>query len=261
MTLGLLKLVLTPLMIAMPTLAARRWGPIIGGLLVGLPLTSGPVSVFLAIEQGREFAAQAAHSAMLGSLAVTVFCVAYARGARVFAWPGALTLALTGYVLLFLLLSQLTLSLFPATVLVLSLTGIALRVVKPTEKNIPPPAPAHWDLPFRMIVATAIVFAITAASSHLGPRLSGLLSNVPVFICVMSVFSHRLQNAVAAQQLLRGIILANFAYMAFYLMVSMTIRILPLLLVYTLAGIAAIAVNWGVYRLVVQKSRLFALFR
>jgi len=254
MTLGLLKLVLTPLMIAMPTLAARRWGPIIGGLLVGLPLTSGPVSVFLAIEQGREFAAQAAHSAMLGSLAVTVFCVTYARGAGGFAWPGALALALTGYALMFLLLSRLTLSLFAAMALVLSLTGIALRVVKPVKKSIPPPVPAHWDLPFRMIAATAIVLAITAASSHLGPRLSGLLSSVPVFVCVMSVFSHRLQNAAAAQQLLRGIILANFAFMAFYLVVSVTIRSLPLPLVYTLASIAAIAINWAVYRLCCKKG-------
>jgi len=47
-----LKLVLTPALIAIATLAGRRFGPSISGWLVGLPFTSGPVSLFLALEQG-----------------------------------------------------------------------------------------------------------------------------------------------------------------------------------------------------------------
>ena len=39
-----LKLILTPLLIGGASLAARRWGPAIGGWLVSLPLTSGPVT-------------------------------------------------------------------------------------------------------------------------------------------------------------------------------------------------------------------------
>ena len=46
----LLKLVLTPALIAAASLAARRWGQAVGGWLVGLPLTSGPVAVFIALE-------------------------------------------------------------------------------------------------------------------------------------------------------------------------------------------------------------------
>ncbi len=49
MNLLLLKLVLSPLLLLMATLAVRRWGAAVGGLLVGLPLTSGPVSIFLAL--------------------------------------------------------------------------------------------------------------------------------------------------------------------------------------------------------------------
>src|SRR5207253_534085 len=52
MTVLLAKVVLTPLLIAAATLAGRRWGPAVGGWLAGLPLTSGPVSVFLALEPG-----------------------------------------------------------------------------------------------------------------------------------------------------------------------------------------------------------------
>jgi len=54
-----LKLVLTPALIAVATLVGRRFGPSISGWLVGLPFTSGPVSLFLALEQGTTFAAAA----------------------------------------------------------------------------------------------------------------------------------------------------------------------------------------------------------
>src|SRR5712692_1697596 len=53
----ILKLVVTPVLIAAATLVARRWGPGVGGWLAGFPLTSAPVSVFLALEQGPDFAA------------------------------------------------------------------------------------------------------------------------------------------------------------------------------------------------------------
>lgn len=45
MQLLLIKLLLTPLSMLAVSWAARRWGPGIGGLLAGLPLTSGPISI------------------------------------------------------------------------------------------------------------------------------------------------------------------------------------------------------------------------
>jgi hypothetical protein len=51
-----LKLVLTPLLIGAASLAGRRWGPAIAGWLVGLPLTSAPVALFLALDLGIGFA-------------------------------------------------------------------------------------------------------------------------------------------------------------------------------------------------------------
>src|SRR4029077_20326398 len=45
-----LKVVATPLLILGARLASRRWGEIVGGWFVGLPLTSGPVCFFLALD-------------------------------------------------------------------------------------------------------------------------------------------------------------------------------------------------------------------
>ncbi|EPO5264916.1 hypothetical protein [Providencia rettgeri] len=53
MELFVFKIVITPLLLLTASLAARRWGESIGGLIVGLPLTSGPISFFFALEYGQ----------------------------------------------------------------------------------------------------------------------------------------------------------------------------------------------------------------
>src|SRR5271157_2814721 len=82
MSLLAIKLVVTPLVVLIASLAARRWGDAVGGWLVGLPLTSGPVSVFLAIEQGPSFAAQAAEGSIAGVVSQAAFCIGYGALAR-----------------------------------------------------------------------------------------------------------------------------------------------------------------------------------
>ena len=70
-----LKLVLTPALIALASLAGRRWGPAVSGWLVGLPLTSGPVTFFLALNQGLAFAAAAAVGTLAGTISQAAFCL------------------------------------------------------------------------------------------------------------------------------------------------------------------------------------------
>jgi len=70
------KLIVTPLMILAASLVGRRWGDAMGGWLVGLPLTSGPVAVFLAVEHGPGFAAEASAGSLAGVVAQAGFCLA-----------------------------------------------------------------------------------------------------------------------------------------------------------------------------------------
>ena len=83
---ALVKLLLTPGLIAVATWFERRWGPGVGGAIVGLPLTSAPVSVFLALEQGPGFAAAAAVATLLGLLSQGALCLAYSWAARRATW-------------------------------------------------------------------------------------------------------------------------------------------------------------------------------
>ena len=69
----LLKLILTPLLIGMASVAGRRWGPVVSGWLIGLPLTSAPVALFLAFEQGTTFASRVAQGTLMGLFSQAAF--------------------------------------------------------------------------------------------------------------------------------------------------------------------------------------------
>ena len=73
-----LKLLVTPLLMWLVSIAARRWGSLVGGLIAGMPLTSGPISVYLALEQGAAFADQSAIGALVGIGAVMTSYAVYA---------------------------------------------------------------------------------------------------------------------------------------------------------------------------------------
>jgi hypothetical protein len=77
----LLKLVLTPVFIGGASLAARRWGPAFGGWIISLPLTSGPVALFLALDRGSAFASAAAEASLAGCIAISAYGLIYARTA------------------------------------------------------------------------------------------------------------------------------------------------------------------------------------
>jgi len=69
----LLKLTLAPLLVAAATLVSQRWGPRAGGLLMGLLLTTGPIFLFLAIDQGPHFPAGAAVGILCGLVGLAAF--------------------------------------------------------------------------------------------------------------------------------------------------------------------------------------------
>jgi hypothetical protein len=104
-TLFLAKLTLTPLMMYLASAAGRRWGPGVSGWLTGLPLIAGPVSVFVCIEQGPEFAARAAGGTLFGMWSSCAFCLAYYSLAR-HGWAAASLASVVAFALATALLNQ-----------------------------------------------------------------------------------------------------------------------------------------------------------
>jgi hypothetical protein len=244
-----LKLVLTPTLIAVATLAGRRFGPSISGWLVGLPFTSGPVSFFLALEQGTSFAAAAAAGSIAGVAASAVFAVAYAAMARRFPWPAALAAASAAFAAAVVALralplgSELPVPLLPLYAGAVTAAIVGVRLIAPPSALVEAPRPPRWDLPARMIVATGVVIAITTAAPILGPQLSGLLTTYPVYAGVLAVFAHAERGGAAAVQVVRGLCYGIIGFATFFLAIGALVDRLGILPAYAAAAAGALLVQ------------------
>jgi hypothetical protein len=225
MNILLLKLILTPLLIASVSLAGRRWGPTVGGLLVALPLTSGPILFFLALERGAPFTVSTALGTLEGLISNAIYVLVFALLVMSRPWWVALPVALGAFLActwalqfvtlpLPLLLSAVWLS------LILALGLLPRGSAKPSTERAP-----WWDIPGRIIVATSFVLLLTGVAAALGPHLSGLLTPFPIFVSVLAIFTTRVAGPVATVQLLRGVLLGLFACSLFFVVLALVLPI------------------------------------
>jgi hypothetical protein len=212
-----LKISVTPVLILAASLASRRWGEAVGGWFVGLPLTSGPVCFFLALDQGTGFAAAAGIGCLAGAAAEAGFTIAYGQVSRRFGWPVALAAASVAFFAGVAVLTWAALPLWPLVAGVCAALGLALWLMPRLEGGrLAVPAVPRWDIPARVIVATSLVLGVTALAPHLGPRLSGLFATYPVFAAVLAAFSHQARGPAAALRVLRGLMTGLFAFTGFF---------------------------------------------
>jgi hypothetical protein len=238
-----LKLSLTPLLILAASLAGRRWGEAIGGWLVGLPLTSGPVAFFLTLDQGPGFAQQAAAGSLAGTAAQACFGLGYFLTAARAGWPIAFCAGAGAYAIAATSLQALALPHLALFLIALAALTLALRAMPPQPIRRVVAILPIWDLPARMAVATTLVVAVTAGASTLGPRLSGLLATFPIFATVLTVFAHQVQGAAAARQVLRGLLMGLYGFAAFFAVLSLLLSRASVPIAFLAAGLAAMLIQ------------------
>lgn len=234
-----LKLVLTPLLIAAASLAGRRWRQAVGGWLVGLPLTTGPVAFFLALDHGPGFATAAALGSLAGAIAEGAFCLAYGHLAR--RGPAvALAAACAAFAVAAAGLQRLTLPLAVLAALVLATLAASLRLMPSGADPAGAAPPPRWDLPARMAITTALVVGLTAIAPVLGARLSGILATFPLYAAILTVFAHRAGSAPAVQ-VLRGLLVGLFSFAAFFVVLGALLERLGTAAAFVAASAVALA--------------------
>ena len=242
----LLKLVLTPLLVGLVSLAGRRWGSAVSGWLAGLPLTSGPVALFLTLEQGKEFEAHAALATMTGLFSLYAFCLVYSWLSVYVGWLVCLLVSWGAFFVSTFLLEQFTLTLLPSFLIVVACLLITLRLLpKPLRKMATGATSPRWERIGRMLAATTFVLLLTGAANVLGPRLSGLITPFPIFATIFAVFTHRFQGANAAAQVLRGVTIGSFTFAVFFLILAVLIEHWSVAATFSLALLAAMLLHSG----------------
>lgn len=245
-----IELILAPALVALATIAARRWGPGVGGLLSAFPAIVGPVLLIDALDHGSLFTARAANGTLLGLVALSAFALAYARCAGRWGWWPSL---LAGWAAAAVATTAVGLVIHGAgspVGLILAVVSLALAYLgmpraavagRPTT----PVATANGSIPFRMALTALLVSSLAAAASGLGPVIGGMLAALPVLASILAVYTQRESGSAAVIALLRGMLAGMAGFVAFCQVLLMLIvpnGTLPAFLAATAAALIAQAV-------------------
>lgn len=212
----ILKLLVVPSLIALVTLAGRRWGPAVAGWLSAFPVVAGPILWFIAVEQGAAFAAQAAVGTLSAVLAILAFGLSYAWAATRYPWPVSLPLAYVGYAAAVAVLDLCNVtSLVVAGLVVIAGLWFAPRLYPVLRPSVTTRSKPANDMLLRMILGALLVLLVTHFAANLGPDLSGVFAMFPVMGTVLVLFTHRSSGAAATVQLLRGMVFGFYAFSMF----------------------------------------------
>jgi hypothetical protein len=238
-----LKLFLVPIFIAVITLAGRRWGAAVAGSLAGFPVITGPILLFLTIEHGPQFAANAANASILAVLSNIAFGIAYSWMCRRKSWLISLLFGWAVYFCVVAVLMLIHISPWQATVVTICGLMIASQSYPRASVDLPKEAKPGADLPYRMLAAAALVLMLTFFSARLGPSLTGLLAVFPVMGSVLGVFSHRHYGSGFAIKVLHGMVQGFYAFTIFCLVLAYMLGTQPWPICFLIATITAVAIQ------------------
>ena len=230
MIIFLIKLIAAPLLLALATLAARRWGTVLGGILIGLPLISGPISVFLAIENGAGFAVETARGALAGTVALAVFTCVYAAVCPK-GWLKASFLSVALYVLASWIAAELPISAVTLAVSAAAAIVLSLWIMPVPHSAAVKRRPPKHDLLMRMGMMMVLMIAIT-----------------------MAVFSQIQGGPDNARRAMHGLMLGMYSGLVFNLVVWALAAEDRLLIAYAAAIAAALAAQGVVLALTLKKT-------
>ena len=241
MTLLYLKLLVTPLLMWAISLAARRWGSLLGGLLSGLPITSGLVMTFLSLEQGSAFALNAVPGALGGLAAVQATYAFYLYATRKVGLAPAVLLAVLFYGLAAYAFTHWG-NLYVSVAVALLLIGVLIRASgrEPKPDTLARPRHRYWEIPLRMVSATTLLMVTTSLASWLGPATSGMLAPIPVIAWPLMVFAHMQGGRAGMAAMVRGNAIGAVGVIAFYLAVAALLEPLGVTVTITLAMLLAV---------------------
>jgi hypothetical protein len=188
----LAKMAATAAIVVSASLIAERTGPLVAAMVATLPVSAGPVYVFLALDHGDAFIATAALGSIGSNMATAGFSLAYVLAAQRLGAAPSLVAALTAWCVTLPVFK--TLDLPFAGMLAVVMLGFPLLhfLVKPylAAKPLQPPRLAWYAIPLRALIVSLLVAAVTTLSSSIGPQWSGYFATMPVVLSTIAIFVH-----------------------------------------------------------------------
>ena len=204
----IVKMAVTAAFLLAATITAERAGPLVGGLVATLPISAGPVYIFLALDHDAHFIAQSA----LGSLVTNAFNVVFALTYALLAQKRNLSVSLAGAFTAWFALTwasgAVAWTLATAIALNAVTIGWAFWLSAPLRHAPMPRVTTRWyDLVLRAAMVALLVGTVVTLSFRIGPTASGNLAVFPIVLTsIMIILHHRVGGPATAAVMANAVI-------------------------------------------------------
>jgi hypothetical protein len=193
-----LKLILAPLAVLLASVASKRYGHVIGGILSGFPMIAAPVTAALLIDHPAEHVAAIAFATVSGLVATLGFIVAFAWVAKINKpWWFCLACATATFVLVAVLLKTLELPTHLSVALGIAAPWFARFALPKIALPEQPPVIPSTELALRVLSAFVLAAALLFSAGQTPPWLSGLLIAWPITGSILPSFTQKIAGAKA----------------------------------------------------------------
>lgn len=187
------KMLLIALAVIASTSFAERAGPVIGGLVATLPISSAPIYFLLALDHSPAFIAESAISSFSGLVAAGLMLIAYIflaqRANTVVSTLLSLAVWGTGTAVMIGLGVH---PAFPIALAVLVFAGGSALVRRFGKVSLSSGQGSWQDFAIRGIAVAIMVAAVEIAAAFAGPETTGIFASVPItFIAMMVIIQSR----------------------------------------------------------------------
>ncbi len=239
-----LKLVLVAGIVVTASVVVERAGPLIGALVVTLPVTVWPAYVFLSLEQDAAYLGASARSGFAVNAVTAVFMLIYLVLAQTRGVLASLCAAVACWIGLAWLVQAVSWTVGEAALLNVLAYSACLALSGRFRHAAVPRITRQWyELPLRTALVCALMGAVLGVSHWAGPVATGVLAVFPISTsCTMLILHSRMNGRASAAVIANGL-WGMFGIGLGLLALSVSIR--PLGTPMALALLLAVPVSWN----------------
>jgi hypothetical protein len=211
----IVRMAVTAGFVVAATVTAERVGPLLGGLVATLPISAGPVYVFLALDHDAHFIAQSAVGSLIINAVNAMFAVTYARLAQTQSRAASIAGAFIVWLVLALVVHGSDWTFTAAAVVNVAVFSVCLVIVRPLRHvRVKGFYPQWTDLALRAGLVAVLVGVVVTFSVQLGPYGSGMLAVFPVvLLSIMFILHNRVGGPASAAVMANAVLgLVGFAF-------------------------------------------------
>lgn len=201
------KLILTAGIVVTASVVIERAGPLVGALVVTLPVTVWPAYVFLSLDHDAVFLAESAQSGLAINAVTAVFMLVYLVLAQGRGLLVSLCVAIGCWIGLALLVRSSAWTVGGAGLLNLALYAVCIRLANRfREADVPRLRRQWYELPLRTVLVCALMGSVLVLSTWAGPIATGILAVYPISTtCTMLILHPRIGGRATAAVIANGL--------------------------------------------------------